>query len=101
MRVTLLSGLIQRTTTRTRLAVGFLALNAADAALTVYALQKNLGYEGNPLLSGLSLGQLVGVKLLLGILIVSMLSRRREVMMVALCIGIGLVVAWNAWVVFV
>ncbi len=99
MRVTLLSGLARSTTTRTKVVIGFLTLNTADAALTVYALQKNLGYEGNPLLSGLSLGQLVGVKLLLGILIVSVLSRRREAMMVALCIGIGLVVAWNVWVV--
>ena len=84
--------------TRTRLAVAFIGLNALDIALTCYALQANIGYEGNPVLAGFSLWQMAAFKMVAAALVVRALGRRSGLMSV-LTIGMALVVVWNVWVV--
>lgn len=78
-----------------RLPLLWLALNLADAQITIMALNRGL-VEANPLMASFTGGTLIVVKYVLSAVVLAALFKFRLLKLLpALCVGIGLVVVWN------
>ncbi len=91
MRLTKSSGQAHFIITKINL---FLVLNLVDYALTAFMIKQGLGLEGNPLLNWMPFWG-VGVVKIAVVILVARYLRNKEATMLLLNVGMGMVVAWN------